>query len=299
MQLQLQRKSLRAVVDTMGGELISLRDGAGTEYIWSGDPAYWSGRNPILFPIVGRLSGGTAQAGAGKCTLPQHGFARQSEFSVAETGEDFVVFSLRESADTLARYPYPFHLLVRHRLTEQGFFTAFEVQNTGTAPLPFCIGAHTAFRCPLHSGEAFEDYRLIFDQAETAPSLLLTSAGAFDHLHTLPMLADSDTIPLDHRIFDARDTLAFENLRSRGVRLVHKSAGHGVHVNFADFPMIAFWTMPHVSAPYLCLEPWHGCAAFDNDSGIFEEKPQCIVLPVGERKTLRYTVTLLSAPWEA
>ena len=23
------------------------------EYIWSGDSKYWSGRNPILFPIIG------------------------------------------------------------------------------------------------------------------------------------------------------------------------------------------------------------------------------------------------------
>lgn len=295
MQMQLHHSQLRAVVDTKGGELISLKDAAGTEYIWSGDPAYWSGRNPILFPIVGKLPGGTARAKGGVCTMPQHGFGRRSTFSVAESGEDFVVFSLQENEETLAQYPYPFHLLVRHQLSEQGFFTEFEVQNTGTEPLPFCIGAHTAFRCPLHDGEAFEDYRLVFDQPETASSLLLTPEGAFDHAHTLPILSESDTIPLDHGIFDRRDTLAFDGLRSKGVRLIHKTGGHGVRMEFTDFPMIAFWTMPNVSAPYICLEPWHGCAAYDNDSGIFEDKPHCIILRSGESKTLRYTVTLINA----
>lgn len=293
MQAQLQHGQVRAVVDTKGGELISLKDANGTEYIWSGDPAYWSGRNPILFPIVGKLAGGTARTKKGSCTMPQHGFGRRSEFSVAESGEDYIVFSLHENDETLAQYPYPFLLLVRHQLTDQGFFTEFEVKNTGTEPLPFCIGAHTAFRCPLHDGETFEDYRLVFDHAETASSLLLTPAGAFDHAHTLPVLSQADTIPLDHKVFDARDTLAFDGLRSKGVRLVHKSSGHGVHMEFADFPMIAFWTMPNVSAPYICLEPWHGCAAFDNDSGIFEEKPYCMILASGESKKLRYTVTLL------
>ena len=295
MQLQLHRGQLRAVVDTMGGELISLKDATGTEYIWSGDPAYWSGRNPVLFPIVGKLLGGTARANGGVCTMPQHGFGRRSEFTIAEYGEDFVVFSLQENEKTLAQYPYPFCLSVRHQLSEQGFYTEFEVRNTGTEPLPFCIGAHTAFRCPMHDGEAFEDYQLIFDQAETAASLLLTPEGTFDHIHTLPILSESDAIPLNHEIFDRRDTLAFDGLHSKGVRLVHKTTGCGVHMEFSDFPMIAFWTMPNVSAPYLCLEPWHGCGAYDNDSGVFEDKPHCIILQKGENRTLRYTVTLINA----
>ena len=59
MQIVLKRGGLTALADTMGGELVSLRDAAGTEYIWGGDPAYWSGRNPILFPIVGGLKDGT------------------------------------------------------------------------------------------------------------------------------------------------------------------------------------------------------------------------------------------------
>lgn len=293
MQIELQHGALRAAADPQGGELVSLRDAAGTEYIWSGDPAYWSGRNPILFPIVGKLAGGTAQSQAGPCTMPQHGFGRRSTFIPEEIGPDFVLFSLRENSDTLAQYPYPFRLLVRHQLTGRGFRTEFEVQNTGPAPMPFCIGAHTAFRCPLHSGETFEDYQLVFDQAETAASLLLTPEGRFDHQNRLPLLAGETTLPLDHATFDRLDTLAFEGLRSHGVRLVHKTSGRGVHLDFTGFPMIAFWTMPGASAPYLCLEPWHGCAAFDNDTGIFEEKPHCILLNSGDSKKLSYTVTLL------
>ena len=39
MQIVLKRGGLTALADTMGGELVSLRDAAGTEYIWGGDPA--------------------------------------------------------------------------------------------------------------------------------------------------------------------------------------------------------------------------------------------------------------------
>ena len=58
MQFTLSHHGLRAAVDSHGGELVSLRDAAGTEYIWNGDPAFWPGRNPLLFPIVGNLKDG-------------------------------------------------------------------------------------------------------------------------------------------------------------------------------------------------------------------------------------------------
>ena len=55
MELELKRGGRTARVETLGGELVSYRDERGLEYIWGGDPAYWPGRNPLLFPIVGML----------------------------------------------------------------------------------------------------------------------------------------------------------------------------------------------------------------------------------------------------
>ena len=63
MQYTLHKGPLTAAVDTQGGELVSFRDGAGVEHIWGGDPAYWAGRNPILFPIVGSLKNGRVDIG--------------------------------------------------------------------------------------------------------------------------------------------------------------------------------------------------------------------------------------------
>ena len=58
MELELKRGGRTARVETLGGELVSYRDERGLEYIWGGDPAYWPGRNPLLFPIVGMLKEG-------------------------------------------------------------------------------------------------------------------------------------------------------------------------------------------------------------------------------------------------
>ena len=51
------------------------------------------------------------------------------------------------------------------------------------------------------------------------------------------------------KVFDQVDTLIFEGLRSKGVTLRHKDGGREVHMEFGQFPMIAFWTMGGVNAP--------------------------------------------------
>lgn len=294
MEYTLRRGPLTAKVSTAGGELISLRDGRDLEYIWQGDPASWTGRNPILFPIVGSLIDETVRFNGQEYHMKQHGFARRSEFTLEEQGEDYAVLGLRESEATLAQYPYPFHFRVRHQLTEGGFSTSFAVENTGSEPLPCCVGAHTAFRCPLAEGERFEDYQLVFDREGTADTLLLDEHGHFTGQRER-WIEDSGTLRLQHRIFDLLDTLVFEGLRSTGVRLVHPGTGRGVYVRFEGFPMVAFWTKPEADAPYLCIEPWHGCAAYADESGNFLDKPHVLQLNPGEEKVLTFHVDILPA----
>lgn len=291
MQFELFSGGMRATARTRGGELISLQDGGGAEYIWSGDASFWSGRNPVLFPIVGSLKDGRVEIGGRLFEMSRHGFARNLEFTPVEQTESSVTLELRESEETLSRYPFPFSLRIRHRLLESGFSTAFTVENTGNAPMPFCIGAHTAIRCPLGEGERFEDYELAFDEQEQADTLLLTPAGLLRGGETEPMLPESGRLPLDYALFRRLDTIIFRGLRSAGVSLLHKGTGRGVRLDFHEFPMAAFWTAP--GAPFLCLEPWHGCAALDSETGRFQDKPFSIELLPGRRKRLEYSFTLV------
>lgn len=286
--IELKKRGLRAAARILGGELVSLKDGNGQEYIWEGAPAFWAGQNPVLFPIVGSLKDGKVDIGGKICEMGRHGFARGMEFTPVEQGEDFVTLELRENEETLKCYPFPFSLKVTHRLLEDGFATTFSVTNTGSAPIPFCVGGHTAIRIP--EGDRFEDYELVFDTPEQADSHLLNAQGVIRHDGRKPML-DGSRIALDYDTFAEMDTIIFSMLRSGNVSLVHQETGRGVRLDFHEFPMVAFWTKP--GAPFLCLEPWQGCAAWDNESGKFEDKPFCTVLRPESEKDLTYSFHIL------
>ncbi len=290
MEYALRKGKTTAMVTTHGGELISFRDGEGTEYLWQGDPAYWAGRDPILFPIVGALKNGAVRFPEGEFSMPRHGFARNSEFTQAERGEDYAVLELTESEATLAQYPYPFRLRVTHSLTEKGFETAYAVKNTGEGTMLYCVGGHTAFNCPLRAGERFEDYRLVFDRTEDARSVAVGPGGVLDGYLEREYLRGTDTIALRHAIFDEADTLIFEGLRSPGVSLIHKDTGRGLRMDFHAFPMLGIWTMPGKNAPYLCVEPWAGCGAYAGETGDFADKPHAIALAPGMELRLAFSV---------
>ena len=292
MELELRRGGRTARVETLGAELVSYRDADGLEYIWEGDPAYWAGRNPLLFPVVGNLRDGKVSVRGREYAMERHGFARRREFALAERGEDWVRLVLTDSPGTLAVYPFPFRLTVEQRLTDNGFVTAVTVANTGAEDLPFCLGAHTGFRCPLEAGETFEDYALVFPETETCPTLLLWD-GLLDRPAARPCLEQTDTLPLDYRWFDELDTVILEGLRSRSVSLRSRKSGRGVRVSFDGFPMLALWTMPGKRAPYLCIEPWHGCAASWDEGPEFAGKAHCITLSPGGARTLAYQVETL------
>ena len=86
MSITLSSPDLEAQVSPAGAELVRLRDEAGRDLLWDGDPAFWTGRSPLLFPVVGRLNGDRARVDGAEYSLKQHGFARTSPFEVVEAG---------------------------------------------------------------------------------------------------------------------------------------------------------------------------------------------------------------------
>jgi D-hexose-6-phosphate mutarotase len=49
MSITLSSPDLEAQVSPAGAELVRLRDEAGRDLLWDGNPAFWTGRSPLLF----------------------------------------------------------------------------------------------------------------------------------------------------------------------------------------------------------------------------------------------------------
>ena len=88
------------------------------------------------------------------------------------------------------------------------------MENTGSEPLPFCVGGHPGFNLPIAEGEVFEDYDIVFEKPETqkCPEIDLKEC-LIDFDKVTYTLDDENVIPLQHSLF-YRDALVFSNLES-------------------------------------------------------------------------------------
>ena len=155
-----------ARISETGAELKSLASlSSGQEYIWNGDPTWWNGSAPVLFPVIGGLKAGEYSYEGRTYKLPSHGFARASEFRVTRTGEDLAELTLVSGAKTREVYPFDFSLKVVFQLEHAGIAIRYEVTNTGTGRMYFSIGSHPAFVVPF-AGGVLENYYVLFDQQE-------------------------------------------------------------------------------------------------------------------------------------
>lgn len=292
MLITIKSERMQAVISSNGAELQSLQF-ENKERLWQGDPAFWTGRAPLLFPCVGALRDKKARIGEKEYALPQHGFARRSAFEVKHSAPDAVCFLLRANEETRTQYPFDFTLEACYRVKCDTLVTSLTVSNRGEGLMPFAIGGHPAFFCPINPGEAFEEYALCFEKKETAdcPRVVIEK-GMIDMDTRRRVLDDEDTLPLRHELFD-NDALIFGHLHSEKVAIRHQKTGEGVELEFSGFPYLGIWQP--MGAPFVCLEPWTGMATCLDESDEFSSKRGMRLIRKGESMTLSFSVRMLSA----
>ncbi|OKP82220.1 aldose epimerase [Paenibacillus helianthi] len=275
----LRSSSAQAEISTLGAELVSFtRKDTGTEYIWSGDAAYWTGRSPVLFPIIGAVRSGEIKVQGQAYKLANHGFARRSEFTVVEASESRAVFRLTSSEHTLASYPFQFNLYITYTLNENTLKLDYRVENIDQQDIFFQLGTHPAFNCPLDENGSFSDYVLEFSETETLEREFLNSAGLRISGQSEPVLKGGRILPLTHEMFKD-DALVFQNVASRQITLKSKLTAKSVAVSFEGFPDLGIWQK--LNAPFLCIEPWQGFADRDTFDGELQDKEGVIALEPG------------------
>jgi galactose mutarotase-like enzyme len=282
-----------AVIDTIGAQLISLKDQAGTEYIWQRNPAYWGKSSPLLFPIVGNCRKDQTIIEETAWNLTKHGFCREMDFAVIEQTDTSAVFGIRDTEDTKKVYPYSFHLSLSYELKDGVLSMEYKVTNDNDRIMHYCIGAHPGFNCPMNDDSAFEDYQLVFEKEETISNMVYDCEKLhFDPSQRIKRLENSRILPITRELFKD-DAVYFDDLKSRSVSLVHKETQKGVEVEFPGFETVAFWTPYPDDAPFVCVEPWNGSAIYATEDDEFIHKNHVQSLEAGEAKTYGLVIRIL------
>jgi galactose mutarotase-like enzyme len=288
--IRLDSGSLAAEIDPLGAQLSLLREAAGHDLLWNGDPAFWSGRAPLLFPIVGALAGGAYRLGSNSYPLSRHGFARGKLFTLREATSSTAAFRLGADAATLQIYPFRFELDVSYELKSSTLSVTTSVRNAGDTDMPASFGYHPGFRWPLPFGKARSSHFIQFDAAEPAPFRRLDAAGLVaPEQHPTP-ITNRRWILTDDIFKD--DVVFFDRIRSRSVSYGAED-GPRIQVSFPDTPYFGVWTKP--GAPFICIEPWHGYADPRGFTGDFKDKPGVFSVPPGADKTMKMEIALLGA----
>lgn len=271
--------ALTAQINPHGAELTHLRDPQGRELLTDADPAYWTGRAPLLFPIVGALAGDRYRIDGAECAMPKHGFARRSAFEVVEAGDTSARFRLVDSDATRASYPFVFALEQAFAIDGATLTMTATLTNPGDRDLPASFGYHPAFAWPLPSAER-NAATMVFD-ADEGGIKVLDAAGLIAGERPTPL--DGRTLHLRDELF-ADDALIWTDVVSRGLT-------YGQLRIEWEAPALGVWTKP--GAAFVCVEPWWGHADPAGFTGEIWDKPGIMRLAPGEARSFGMRVTLL------
>ena len=267
---ELKNGTIAIAIDSLGAELKSLRKlDTGTEYMWCGDAEYWNRVSPILFPFVGSAKDKTYRTKGNSYSMTQHGFARDMEFEVLSRSDDEIWFVLRSDEETLAKYPYAFVLKLGYRLEENRTHVLWQVENPASEALPFSIGGHPAFNCPLEAGEARTDCFVDFGRVKEISCTRISRNGlATDSTDLYPL--SEGKLALTEHLFD-HDALVVEGNQTDTVALCRKDGSRYVTVTM-DAPLFGVWSPSGKIAPFVCIEPWYGRCDGEDFAGTLEER---------------------------
>lgn len=280
--IKLQNDTLSIGISTLGAELQYVNGAEGTEFLWNADPAVWSGRAPVLFPICGRLKGNEYTYGGVKYEMGGHGFARRREFVCESADGTSAVFSLLSDEESRKIYPFDFKLTVAYKLSGNSVGVTYKIENLTDGEMYFSIGSHEGYLCP----EGIEAYDIEFDGAQTLDAYSVE--GPILDGKCSRVIEDESILPLRNEHF-AIDALVFKDIPSKRTVLARRGGGRRITVEHSDFRHLLIWSRP--GTKLLCIEPWNGMPDSVDRFGEIANKESIIRLESGESREMIHTIT--------
>lgn len=283
----LENDKIRIEIDSHGAELKSLvKKETGAEYMWCADAKYWGRTSPVLFPVVGNVSGKQYRTKGKTFDMGQHGFARDMEFTLESQTDNEIWFVLRSNEETLAKYPYEFVLKLGYRLDGAKVEVLWHVENPSEEELPFAIGGHPAFYCPVTSGGKQSDCYIQFDIAGSLKCSTIDGYLVGDRVDTYEL--EDEMLRIDEHLFD-NDALIIEKQNIKKVSLCDPKKQAFLTIEM-DAPLFGIWRPADPGAPFVCIEPWYGRSDRIGYAGELRDREYENVLAAGENWDAGYTI---------
>ena len=286
-RFSLENDKIRIEIDSHGAELKSLvKKETGAEYMWCADTKYWGRTSPVLFPFVGNVSGKQYRTKGKIYDMGQHGFARDMEFTLESQTDNEIWFVLRSNEETLAKYPYEFVLKLGYRLDGAKVEVLWHVENPSEEELPFAIGGHPAFYCPVTSGVKQSDCYIQFDVAGPLKCSTIDGYLVGDRVDTYAL--EDGMLRIDEHLFD-NDALIIEKQNIKKVSLCDPKKQVFLTIEL-DAPLFGIWRPADPGAPFVCIEPWYGRSDRIGYAGELRDREYENVLAAGENWDVGYTI---------
>lgn len=278
---------LAVTASDLGAQLMSIQNPEGMEYLWQGDPTYWADRALNLFPYIARLTRGQYTYRGKSYHMPIHGFAPTSLFRGRKEAEDCLTFTLEDSTESYAMYPFRFVFSIIYQLKENALQVIYRVENRDQKTMYFAVGGHPGINLPLEEGLKFEDYYLKFGSSDL--KRVEFSKDCFVTGELTPFPLEDGILPLHHDLFDD-DAIVLKDT-PQSVQLMSNKGARGVCLNAPDFPYWGFWHKPMSDAPYICLEPWSALPSRKDVVEDLERKEDLTALPEGQTYERTWSLT--------
>lgn len=259
----LQNEELKVQIKELGAEVQSVITKEGRECTWQGDPTFWKGRGPHLFPICGRLRDNKFLYNGKEYSLGSHGFAKLMEYKAEKLSDTSAVFTLTETEETLKNYPFAFEFKVIYTLKGRTIDVEYVVTNKNDYDMYFSVGGHESY---MFDGK-IADCCVEFDKNVTLDAY--TVVGPIINHETTRVLDNAKVLNFTNDHFEP-DALVFKDIDFDGLTIKKQDGTFIARVDFKGFENLLIWTRP--DAPYVCIEPWFGFPDFDDTDYIFETK---------------------------
>ena len=271
---------ITVTISSKGAEIQSILDRNGIERMFDGDPKFWTGRAPILFPVAGSFKDDGYEWHGKWYPMPKHGFISSLEWQVEDVKDSQVTFLLQEKHEG---FPFEYDLRAIYALEGSRLDVTYAVTSRDERPFCFSIGSHEAYATP----GGIQDYEIVFDEVETLRHSELI--GSLNGHGTVTILENTRVLPLTYDYFQA-DALVFRTIKSRGVTLRTRKNNRTIRVDFPDCPFLLLWTRPN--APYICIEPWCNGPDFIDAPAAIDQKPGFTRVEKGQTVKKHHAITI-------